>query len=100
MEGYTIEQRVFIFKTYFKYGESYSEVGRKFRSKYGSENAPTTRAIKLITDKFEEAGEIPDPRSRIYHRSGRSSENISAVNTSVAKSQGHQFVGVELIGRY
>ena len=66
MDRYTSEQRVFIVKTSFKYGESYSEVARNFRSKYGRENAPTNRAINLIIDKFEETGSVQAQRSRTY----------------------------------
>lgn len=35
---YTIEQRKFIIKHYFKFGQSDAEVGRKFHTEYQREN--------------------------------------------------------------
>lgn len=86
MERYTIEQRVFIIKNYFKFGESYAEVVRKFRTEYGRENCPSIVVIRKIVLKFVETGTVKDERSKIYHRSGRSEVNIAAVSASVNES--------------
>lgn len=84
MQRYTIEQRVFIVKNYFKFGEIFAEVGRKFRTKYdGRENCPSTMQIKRIIEKFEESGSVKYDKRQFYHRSGRLNKNIAAVSTSI-----------------
>ena len=83
MERYTKEQRVFVITTFFENGKSFQDVIRKFRTKFGRENAPTNRAIKLMVDKFLETGSVLDNRGNIYQRSGRSTENVAAVSRSV-----------------
>ena len=85
MERYTIEQRVFVIKNYFKYGESYAEVGRKYRTEYGRENCPSNVTIRKIVQKFVETGSVKVERSKTYRRSGRSDENIAAVSVSVVE---------------
>lgn len=83
MNRYSIEQRVFIVKNYFKHGESYAEVGRKFRSVYGRKCCPSHVTIQKIIKQFIESGSLRDERRQEYHRSGRSEKNIAAVSCSV-----------------
>ena len=87
MERYTIEQRVFIVKSYYKFGERFAEAGRKYRTKYGTRKAPPDIAIRKIVTKFEETGNLEDARSKTYSRRGRSQENIASVSDSVAENR-------------
>lgn len=52
------KQRVFIINNYFKYDESFAEVGRKFRTEYGRGNCSSTFFLRnwriLIELKIEE----------------------------------------------
>lgn len=84
MERYTVDQRVFLVKTYYKYGESAAETVRKSRTEFGRNNAPSKTAVGKLIQKFEEMGTVQDARKRVYHRSGRSLENIAAVRESIA----------------
>lgn len=88
MERYTKEQRVVIVKTHYKNGESYAETARKLRVIFGREGAPNVSTIRRVINKFEETGSIMDGKSPVRRRTGRSLENIAAVNESVAETPG------------
>lgn len=79
MEG-TIEQRVFIVKNYFKFGENLSEVEKEFLTKYGKENCPSDVSIRKIVENFVGTGSVKDEESETHHQSGSSEETATIIN--------------------
>lgn len=86
MERFSKEQRVIIVKTHYKNGESYVETARKLRQIFSRESAPNVSTIRRVVKKFEETGSIMDNKNPLRQRTGRSLENIAAVNESVAEN--------------
>lgn len=88
MERYTLEQRVIILKTHYKYGEYYAETVRKLRAIFGRDNAPKDTTVRRLVIKFEESGSVGDIKTPVRCRTSRSAENIAAVRESVAENPG------------
>lgn len=86
MERYTVEQRVFIVKTYYQNSESFSATLRKYRTKFGQRNAPNINTIRNTIQKFEATGSIVDVKTPTRVRTERSAENIASVSRSVEES--------------
>ncbi|CAK1590754.1 unnamed protein product [Parnassius mnemosyne] len=86
MERFSKDQRVIIVKTHYKNGESYAETARKLRQIFSRESAPNVSTIQRVVKKFEETGSIMDNKNPLRQRTGRSLENIAAVNESVAEN--------------
>ena len=45
MATYSIENRIFIIKTFYKFGESPTQVRRKYRTHFNTKDVPSIQAI-------------------------------------------------------
>lgn len=84
MQRYTNEKRVLIVKTYYQNGESIVGTFRNLRDHFGIHNRPSKTAITKLIEKFERTGSVTDVKTALRPRSGRSAENIAAVEENVA----------------
>jgi len=53
MNRCTIEDIVFIVKTYYRFRECFAETRRKYSTKFGISKSSSVAPIKKILDKFE-----------------------------------------------
>ena len=65
-------------KTYYKNLENYAETGRKLRK--------IVSTIRRVLNKFYETESFMDSKTPVCQRTGRSLENIAAVNEIVAEN--------------
>lgn len=86
MERYTLEQRVYIVKTYFQNGSSVRATFRRIREYFGVRNRPSEVTIRKIVRRFETTGSVKDIETKVRERPARSVENIQAVRESVTEN--------------
>jgi transposase len=63
----TLEQRVFLYDTYVKYG-SVGKCRRKFRRKFHDERAPSRQTIHNLVNKLRTTGLLLDKRTKHKRR--------------------------------
>lgn len=83
MKSYSLEQRLFFVKTYYRNGESITVTLRKCRTKYGQHFTLARETLRQLIKKFEQTGSLADRAIPGRPRTGRTSHNIAAVRNSV-----------------
>lgn len=63
MERFTVDQRITIVKTDYKYRESIVETVRKFRAIFIRNNGPLQITVTRLLAKFEGAGSVVDKKA-------------------------------------
>ena len=61
---YTLQQRIFIYDSYV-ITSSCREVVRRFRANYPGVRVPSREAVRLLVNKFSEAGSILDKKRNV-----------------------------------
>ena len=84
MVKYTNEQRLQIIKIYYRNSESVTATLRALTPIFGRNFRPSRQAITSLVKKFESTYSLCDVAVPVRQRSGRSVENIAAVEASVA----------------
>jgi transposase len=64
---YSLEQRVFLYDTYLKYGSG-GKCCRKFRRKFHDERVPSRRTINNLVNKLRTTGLLIDKKTKHNHR--------------------------------
>lgn len=83
MDRYTLQQRVYIIKTYYENGRSLKNTHRKIRDFFGVNNRPNQSSIQRLVKKFDETGCVTDKPKSGRPKTVRTNENIAAVSESV-----------------
>jgi len=65
MSKYTIKERIFLIKEYFKNSESIVTVQRRWKTVFNVKKAPADNTIRNLVDKFEETGNLADNLSGV-----------------------------------
>lgn len=60
MEGYSIKERVFMFKTYYRHGSDVAKTIRIWSDKFKDRPAPTENFVKTLIEQFDKTGDILD----------------------------------------
>lgn len=60
MNKYSQEERIFLVKAYYKYGESQAEALRKWSTAFKNKEKPSTTTVTKLIDKFERTGSVLD----------------------------------------
>ena len=83
MVKFTNEQRLEIIKIYYRNTESVVTTLRALTQVFGRNNLSTRQAVRSIVNKFEWLYSLLDVLVPVRQRTGRSTENITAVRASV-----------------
>jgi transposase len=67
MVGHTLEQRVFVYDTYVKYGSG-GKCRRKFRRKFRDERVPSRQTIHNLVNTLRTTGFLIDKKTKHKHR--------------------------------
>jgi hypothetical protein len=67
MVRYTLEQRVFLYDTYVKYGPA-GKCRRKFRRKFRDERVPSRQKIHNVVNKLRTTGLLTDKKTKHKRR--------------------------------
>ena len=87
MASYTVEQKLFIVKTFYSSGNSCVFVQRKFREEFNVRDAPSRDSIYRFIRQFEATGSVSDVRKGHSGRpSIRSPDVLNAANTAITRS--------------
>lgn len=84
MVKYTNQQRLQIIKIYYRNSESVTATLRALTPIFGRNSRPSRQAITSLVQKFESTYSLCDVPVPVRQRTGRSNENIVAVQASVA----------------
>jgi hypothetical protein len=67
MVRYTLEQRVFLYDTYLKYGSA-GKCRRKFRRKFRDERVPSRQTSHNLVNKLRTTGPLTDKKTKYKRR--------------------------------
>jgi len=88
MESWTVAQRAFAVKSFYKNNDSYVAAQREFREKFGihqNSKVPSAHAIKTWVNNFKETGSTVKKKGGSV-KTVRTPQNIDAVRASFEQS--------------
>ena len=91
MRYYTLHQRLQILKLYYENQCSVKKTFRALRQFYNPFDRPSEHAIRKLEKKFRETYSLHDNVSVTREKSGRTDENVAAVEMSVTETQISRF---------